>query len=355
MKLEPYEVKVPEGRESEGYVYLRHNTQYTLLLKNLAHTRCDAEVRIDGREVGAWRVPALKTVIIERPVHDTGRFTFYEVGSREADKAGISESDQLGLLTVVFRPETLSLRAPPQPSTSGGLAGGTGLSGQSDQKFRDADWIEHDDANAVTIHLRLVGDPDEPRPMFQRETAVPPPVVPRGRDRQVNQSLESDSTEESSGFTHLPTAENKGNQHPPTLPRQATHALPAASRHVRVANGRFTQEELLKVVSHRENIVTIFLMAVVSAVIIPKFVNSPQALFVLQLAIWGGTGTAFLMLALAMKEKNAWWSFVAAFIPLGNLIMVFRLRSKASSVLQEHGVTISSAFAMNKEIRRMVA
>jgi hypothetical protein len=328
------------------------------LLTNLAHTRCDAEVRIDGREVGAWRVPAQETVVVERPVHDTGRFTFYEVGSREAGKAGISESDQLGLLTVVFKPERIEwvLRAPPQPlAPSGGFAGGTGLSGQSTQEFSEADAIKYDLSQAVTIHLRLVGDPDEPRPMFQRETTVPPPVAPRGRDQQVNQSLESDSTMKSSGFTHLPTTEDKSNPHQPPLPRRATNALPPTSRHVRVANGRFTQEELLKVVSHRENIVTIFLMAVVSAVIIPKFVNSPQALFVLQLAIWGGTGTAFLMLALAMKEKNAWWSFVAAFIPLGNLIMVFRLRSKASSVLQEHGVTISSAFAMNKEIRRMVA
>lgn len=197
MKLEPYEVKVPEGRESEGYVYLRHNTQYTIVLSNQAPTPCDAEVRIDGREVGLWRVPALKSMVVERPVHETGRLTFYEVGSREAHKAGISESDHLGLLTVIFTPEKHEPRggeqmmAAPASYKKRGHAGGTGLSGKSDQEFRDADPIEYDKSKAVTIHLRLVGEPDEPRPMFQRETAVPPPVAPRDAKRPSNNPANS--------------------------------------------------------------------------------------------------------------------------------------------------------------------
>jgi hypothetical protein len=211
MKLAPYEVKVPEGRESEGYVYLRHNTQYTIVLSNQAPTPCDAKVQIDGREVGLWRVPALKSMVVERPVHETGRLTFYEVGSREAQKAGISESDQLGLLTVIFTPEKHEPRgggqmmsapadqwagetlymAPPASSKKRGHAGGTGLSGKSDQEFRDADPIEYDESKAVTIHLRLVGEPDEPRPMFQRETAVPPPVAPRDAKRSSNNPANS--------------------------------------------------------------------------------------------------------------------------------------------------------------------
>ncbi len=257
MKLEPYEVKVPEGRESEGYVYLRHNTQYTLLLTNRACARCDAEVWIDGRVVGAWRVPALETVVVERPAHDTGRFTFYEVGSLEASKAGISESDQLGLLTVVFKPEKLIfsslqdgvLGQPPGPSS--GHSGGTGLSGQSDQNFSEAAPIEYDLSKTVTIHLRLVGDPDAPRPMFQRETAVPPPVGPRSRDRQIDQRQESHaiSTEKGGGdFTHLPAAEDRGKPRQQalapkhSLPPMPHRALPQAPRTRSGTNERPMQE-----------------------------------------------------------------------------------------------------------------
>jgi|GEM_PF-3193122 len=367
MKLEPYEVKVPEGRESEGYVYLRHNTQYTILLTNLADTRCDAEVRIDGREVGAWRVPALKTVVIERPVHDTGRFTFYEVGSREADKAGISESDQLGLLTVVFKPEKINwtLNANPQPLTRGGLAGGTGLSGQSKQEFSEAAPIEYDLPQAVTIHLRLVGEPDEPRPMFQRETAVPPPVAPRGGDRQVNQSLTSDSTEHSGGFAHLPIAEDQSElrrqalppKHslPPPLPPPLPRIPQPSIRHVGKTSGRFTQDELLKVVSHRDNIITVYLLALVAACLIPNFISSILVLLFFQIALWTGIGIAFYLLADAMKEENAWWAFVAAFIPFVNLFMVFRLRGKATALLKNYGITITKVYQMRNQIRRMAA
>jgi hypothetical protein len=113
----------------------------------------------------------------------------------------------------------------------------------------------------------------------------------------------------------------------------------------------FEARDLLKIVSHRENIITIYLMAIVVALLC-KIVQDQQALLFVQLLIWTGTGTAFLMLALALKEKHAWWAFVAAFIPLVNLYMVFRLRLKATSVLRNHGVTISTAFKMRKEIRR---
>lgn len=179
MHLASYEVLIPEGTESEGYVSLRHNSQYTISLRNRADTRCDAIIKIDGEEVGAWRVNPRSQTILERPVYDTGRFTFYEVGSREAEKAGILNSEECGLVTVVFLPETTwhgyTLSASPTP-----IAGGTGLSGESDQNFSAASAIEHDHAQAVTIYLRLVAVPDEPRPMHRRETKIPPPVPPRG-------------------------------------------------------------------------------------------------------------------------------------------------------------------------------
>jgi len=117
----------------------------------------------------------------------------------------------------------------------------------------------------------------------------------------------------------------------------------------------FEVGDLLKVVSHRENIVTVYLMAIVAAVVVPKFVTSPQTILGLQGLIWLCTGSAFYLMAAAMKERNAWWAFVAAFIPLANLFMVCRLRSKATSILREHSVHISKAFDMRNQIKKMAA
>ena len=176
MKLEHFEVRIPEGDENEdGYVLLRHNSHYTLNLYNHSRTLCcNASVSMDGNDVGVWRIEANGTIQIERPVHDTGRFTFYRLNTPEGKKAGLSANNDLGLISVRFTPEinqslVLYMAAPRQ-------AGGTGLSGISDQQFIKAKQIEIDENKSVTIHLRLAGVEDEPRPLFQRETAIPPPI-----------------------------------------------------------------------------------------------------------------------------------------------------------------------------------
>jgi hypothetical protein len=60
-------------------------------------------------------------------------------------------------------------------------AGGTGLSGRSDQKFGRAGAIDRDYGRQVIINLRLVAKPsDEPRPLRAVNSTVsnlvPPPV-----------------------------------------------------------------------------------------------------------------------------------------------------------------------------------
>jgi hypothetical protein len=182
MKLNDFEVVIPEGDETEeGYVCLKHGTQYSIKLRNHSERlRCNATVKIDGRSVGTWRVDQGEAITIERPVHDSGRFTFYQEGTPEAAKANIRPTDELGLISVLFRPEKrkddpfiprLSM-AGPRPYA----AGGTGLSGKSAQQFDEAEEIEIDDERAVTIHLRLVAIQNEPRPLFPLETPVPPAV-----------------------------------------------------------------------------------------------------------------------------------------------------------------------------------
>jgi hypothetical protein len=184
LRLGSYELCVPQGVHLDsGHVRLQHNLHYSLLMKNHVDLDCDATVSIDGLEVGTWRLRGNSSIEIERPVDDTGRFTFYMLGSNQAKKIGLSATDNLGLVTVVFMPEK-----PPPPATNSeprflktdnGEAqfspsrGGTGLAGESYQKFNTVAPLEYDRKNFATIHLRLVCDDGEPRPLRKSSTTIP--------------------------------------------------------------------------------------------------------------------------------------------------------------------------------------
>lgn len=173
MNNNEFEVEIPEGQKLEnGYVEMRHNTQYSLNLKNHRWVPCDAEVTIDGIHVGTWRIESRGEIHIERPVHDTGHFTFFQVGTEEADMAGITKNPDNGLISVTFKPkkESNALNAGPLP-------GATGLSGESSQRFVNAIEIEHDMSRAFTIHIRLISKQPNIRPLAPRSTPIPPPVA----------------------------------------------------------------------------------------------------------------------------------------------------------------------------------
>lgn len=209
MRLNSFSVRIPEGTEQDGgYIELKHNTQYSLVLRNSREVRCDAKVEIDGKQIGTWRLEADDSIRIDRPAHDTGRLTFYKLGSAEAESIGLQQGDpNLGLIKVTFTPEkisrpliadvfdnylyrdrprsTFSLDSTPKTfggfpkgASRGGSAGGTGLSGESSQKFGDASQIKHDLSQQTVIHLRLVGvkDLESPRPLTSFSTPVPPPI-----------------------------------------------------------------------------------------------------------------------------------------------------------------------------------
>jgi hypothetical protein len=176
MKLNQFSVTIAEGKEAaDGYVYLKHCTQYTILLQNESNRRCDAEVYLDDRQVGIWRIDSHGSVRIERPVHDNGRFTFYEAHTPEAIQAGITENSSTGLIRVLFKPE----RIPNKVAFSlldRAAPGGTGLSGYSEQEFTTVAALDYAPADFTTINLRLVAIFEEPRPLFIHSTPVPPPV-----------------------------------------------------------------------------------------------------------------------------------------------------------------------------------
>jgi len=208
MYLNDFSARIPEGNEaSGGYVEMRHGQTYTLRLRNSRDARCDARVEVDGKHVGTWRIHAHSGITLERPAHDIGKFTFYKLGTTEADAAQLNGGDpNLGLVKVTFTPEKVRHYHSTQPvhpwsapntylSSTKGVrgssplmaacsyqahsAGGTGLSGISGQQFTDAAHIDYDYSQQTTIHLRLVckeNHDHEPRPLTSTSNPIPPRI-----------------------------------------------------------------------------------------------------------------------------------------------------------------------------------
>ncbi len=202
-----------QDEDRRGYVRMTHGTPYAICFRNDLGRAADAEVSIDGLPMGTWRLTARRSACIERPVSDTGQFTFYRADSAQGYAVGsgqVARSDK-GRVSVRFVPEVERYVQPPAPvpyayqekgyaapSAEGAFsdtrqqktsrpesrlgAGITGLSGESGQRFGTAGSIERDWANAVTLELRLVHDPKlepplDPRPLPGRYDRLAPPPV----------------------------------------------------------------------------------------------------------------------------------------------------------------------------------
>jgi len=194
--------------DSRGYVRMDHMQRYEVRLGSSYYGESDAKIEIDGKEIGVFRVHSNSAIVIERSIKDKGRLTFLTNGTREYFDAGLDRvpANQRGLIKVTFYPERLRHRVTektevPHETTEGKIAtfgskdlrsGGTGLTGRSDQEFRDANEITRDYSNSVTIYLRLVEEErfraseSEVRPLedtrnygrtsVPRNNPVPPPV-----------------------------------------------------------------------------------------------------------------------------------------------------------------------------------
>ena len=108
MKRESFSMTIPEGTErSDGYVELQHNTQYTLVLANESQRLCAVEVHIDGERTGSWRIPPRSAIQLERPVFDSGRFTFYKSGTPEVSAESMPAEEVAGLIRAQFKPQLI--------------------------------------------------------------------------------------------------------------------------------------------------------------------------------------------------------------------------------------------------------
>ena len=205
MKLDTFDLIVNKGREvANGYVEMSHNTEYSLSMRNNRNVDCDAVVRVDGVEIGTWRISSHQSILIERPATVDRKFTFYRLGTSESYQAGLNRDDNLGLISVEFIPAKevergLVFYGEGSPSTYGSKgvertygnpynkssacetkgynAGGTGLGDHSDQSFGQADSIDRDYSKRVTINLRLCCV-DKPTIVSLRgiSNPVPPPI-----------------------------------------------------------------------------------------------------------------------------------------------------------------------------------
>ncbi len=188
MELCGYGLEIVGGNEKpDGYVEMVHGKQYSLHLINDNDMRCDVEVHIDGKHVGTWRIEEESYISIERPVNDTGKFTFYKFGTPEARQSELEKNEVLGLVTAIFKPEKvlinvdrcishndiINLEGKAAPNFR---AGGTGLSDESEQRFGTIEALEYDLEKQVTIHLRLIAAKGQPRPLKPISTPIPPPV-----------------------------------------------------------------------------------------------------------------------------------------------------------------------------------
>ena len=226
MFLNGFRVSVPESQEetSDGYVVLRHNQNFSIRLHNSHKFNgsckpADAEVYVQGKHVGTFRVPYGQTIIIERSVDDNGKFTAYRNGTYEAQLAEIDAGDpNNGLIKVVWKPgykysrrtiyddiinDNISISWSGLGttdvnsthyldsgtctncctdtigcSTTRGLSGGgVGLSGHSDQTFSEVDSLTYDEPE-TTIFLRIAFR-DEIRSIKQKRHKVYSTRVPR--------------------------------------------------------------------------------------------------------------------------------------------------------------------------------
>jgi len=204
MYINSFSVRIPEGKETHsGYVEMQHGKTYTLVLRNARDVRCDARVEVDGKDVGTWRIPAHSSISLERPANDDGKFTFYRLDSQEAKQVGLKDDMYAGLVQVTFTPEKHFISTPIYAKgmcdgsqkrirgnyylgddnsilegsaaiSSSYKAGGTGLSGRSNQVFVDAETIVYDYSQRTTISLRLVINESTPRPLRPLGNEVPP-------------------------------------------------------------------------------------------------------------------------------------------------------------------------------------
>lgn len=118
MYLNGCTASITGGQEQDGYVIMTHKQSYGVFIRNGFSKRCNANIVIDGKSIGTWRLGAGEYATILRPADEDGQLTFYRTNSVEGriTDDGIGRQEE-GLVQVTFTPEKVMrvTVTPPKP------------------------------------------------------------------------------------------------------------------------------------------------------------------------------------------------------------------------------------------------
>ncbi|XP_019625648.1 PREDICTED: uncharacterized protein LOC109470975 isoform X1 [Branchiostoma belcheri] len=111
METAGYRVAIVGGKhyeiDEEEFVEMDHSSSYHIRLTNSHLRSCDAQLSIDGKDVGTWRLEPKQEIELERPEEEQMCFTFFSTRMAPAE-AGIRRGvEENGLVQVTFTPEKM--------------------------------------------------------------------------------------------------------------------------------------------------------------------------------------------------------------------------------------------------------
>jgi hypothetical protein len=141
--------------------YLKHGTEYKILITNQSMCRANAHIFVDGKEIGSFRIKSNEKIIIERPagINDQKKrkFTFFDILSKEAKMGQIKNSSELGKLVVKIEKEKLTNVETDNTRSVDCVdgVGGTALGRYSNQRFEYAPYMLTDN-NVIYLEASML-------------------------------------------------------------------------------------------------------------------------------------------------------------------------------------------------------
>lgn len=129
--------------------YLNHGQEYKVgIFNHDTKRRINAIVVIDDKDVGEFRVNTESSIIIDRPVTCSRKFTYLAVNSAEGKITKLYKHHP-SIVVYIYREYILDI------DTDGADTGGTGLGETSFQTFKPAVHVQTERDAYVILHARM--------------------------------------------------------------------------------------------------------------------------------------------------------------------------------------------------------
>lgn len=150
--LSPNDIVVREITNRENHIYMRPREEFSLLLRNLNPSlRAEAQVSMQGKSQGRWRINQNTSIKISRPTHTDRKWAAF------IDNNKAMTTDAAGLIVVEFRLEKKVFDSDDEhpEECDNGDDGDGGIkivyAGASTQTFKRVDDLELDETIQPTI------------------------------------------------------------------------------------------------------------------------------------------------------------------------------------------------------------